>query len=376
VTGKRWPRCFWLYARWPDRDGHVAKPVLGGRLKGERDPLSCLETAIAIHDDHGEVRPATSGGLCRVDYAESLVGTPLSNRSFGGHAASMTFRSVDSCAGVRPRSDRSVISGSSLPVVQAGPDHPKVVHPRGSQRGSQPHAARAGLMVFKNIRDSVLAAAPTRAFSMAACNATQDHPVNILCSQRWPFSSRTVGTVEWLTGWSRSFGRWRLLRIASMRAGCCTWLLYGLAVRLSSVSLDHPQPTCRQRCLKRAQVPLANIKNVWLAADANSDCGGGMARRPVEDAVLSAHVAGGDHHASSRLGHDRKDSRHHLIRRSRHFVQDRLLRSLRWADIPQLPAWDAPCPAAWQQCWQQSRRPGADPRPSAFQVAPSLAPIR
>ena len=94
MTGKRWPRCFWLYARWPDRDGPVAKPVLGGRLKGERDPLSCLETAIAIHDDHGEVRPATSWGLCRVDYAESLVGTPLSNRSFRGHAASMTFRSV------------------------------------------------------------------------------------------------------------------------------------------------------------------------------------------------------------------------------------------------------------------------------------------
>jgi hypothetical protein len=99
-----------------------------------------------------------------------------------------------------------------------------------------------------------------------------------------------------------------------MRAGCCIWLLYGLAVRPSSVSLDHPQPTCRQRCLKRAQVPLANIKNVRLAADANSDCGGGMARRPVEDAVSSAHVAGGDHHASSRLGHDRKDSRHLLIR--------------------------------------------------------------
>ena len=100
-----------------------------------------------------------------------------------------------------------------------------------------------------------------------------------------------------------------------MRADCCTWLLYGLAVRLSSVSLDHPQPTCRQRCLKRAQVPLANIKSVRLAADANSDCSGGMARRPVEDAISSAHVAGGEHHASSRLGHDRKDSRHHLTRR-------------------------------------------------------------
>jgi hypothetical protein len=185
-------------------------------------------------------------------------------------------------------------------------------------------------MVFKRIRDSLLATAPTWAFSMSACYATQDHPVNIPRSQRWPFSSRTVGTVEWLTGWSRSFGRWRLLRIAFMRAGCRTWLLYGLAVRLSSVSLDHPQPTCRQRCLKRAQVPLANIKNVRLAADANPDCGGGMARRPVEDAVSSAHVAGGDHHASSRPGHDRKDSRHHLIRRSMESV-----RSVRRSPYPQ-----------------------------------------
>ena len=40
------------------------------------------------------------------------------------------------------------------------------------------------------------------------------------------------------------------------------------------------------------------------------------------------------------------------------------MRSLRWADIPQLSAWDAPCPAAWLQCWLQPRRPGADPRPS------------
>ena len=57
-----------------------------------------------------------------------------------------------------------------------------------------------------------------------------------------------------------------------------------------------------------------------------------------------------------------------LIRRSGHIVQDRPLRSLRWADIPLMSAWDAPCPAAWQQCWLQSRRPGADPRPSAFQA--------
>jgi hypothetical protein len=57
-----------------------------------------------------------------------------------------------------------------------------------------------------------------------------------------------------------------------------------------------------------------------------------------------------------------------LIRRSGHIVQDRPLRSVCWADIPQLSARDASCPAAWQQCWQQSRRPGTDPRLSAFQA--------
>ena len=112
--------------------------------------------------------------------------------------------------------------------------------------------------------------------------------------------------------------------------GCCTWLLYGLAVRLSSVSLDHPQPTRRQHCLKRAQVLLADIENVRLAADANPGCGDGMARCAVEDSVASAHVAGGDHHASNRLGHDRKDSRHHLIRRD---IQPRLLPAHSDADL-------------------------------------------
>ena len=57
-----------------------------------------------------------------------------------------------------------------------------------------------------------------------------------------------------------------------------------------------------------------------------------------------------------------------LIRRLRQVVQDRLLPSARWADIPQLSIRDRRCPAAWQQYWQQSRHPCADPRPSAFQA--------
>ena len=44
-----------------------------------------------------------------------------------------------------------------------------------------------------------------------------------------------------------------------------------------------------------------------------------------------------------------------LIRRSRHIVQDRPLRSVCWADIPELSVRDRRCPAAWQQYWQQSR---------------------
>jgi hypothetical protein len=35
--------------------------------------------------------------------------------------------------GIRPRSEQFVTSGLSLPVVRAGPEHRKVVHPCGSQ---------------------------------------------------------------------------------------------------------------------------------------------------------------------------------------------------------------------------------------------------
>ena len=54
----------------------------------------------------------------------------------------------------------------------------------------------------------------------------------------------------------------------------------------------------------------------------------------------------------------------HLIRRSGHIVQDRPLPVVGWADIPELSAQDRHCPAAWQQCWQQSRWNGTDRRPS------------
>jgi hypothetical protein len=55
----------------------------------------------------------------------------------------------------------------------------------------------------------------------------------------------------------------------------------------------------------------------------------------------------------------------HLIRRCRHIVQDRPSRAVHWADVPQLSVRVKCCLAAWQQFRQQSRRNGADPRPSA-----------
>ena len=74
----------------------------------------------------------------------------------------------------------------------------------------------------------------------------------------------------------------------------------------------------------------------------------------------------------------REPMRNLLIRRLRQVVQDRLLPSVRWADIPQLFTRDKRCPASWQQHWQQSRPNGTDPRPSANECRtyPELAAQR
>ena len=54
----------------------------------------------------------------------------------------------------------------------------------GPCRGGQ---LRVGApMVFKSIRDSLSAAAPTWDFSVSACCVIQDHPAYIQCGQRWP----------------------------------------------------------------------------------------------------------------------------------------------------------------------------------------------
>ena len=65
----------------------------------------------------------------------------------------------------------------------------------------------------------------------------------------------------------------------------------------------------------------------------------------------------------------RRDSNPNLlIRRLRQVVQDRLLRSVCWTDIPQPSTRDRRCPVAWQQYWQQSPPNGTDSRPSAVQA--------
>jgi hypothetical protein len=51
----------------------------------------------------------------------------------------------------------------------------------------------------------------------------------------------------------------------------------------------------------------------------------------------------------ARCGHDL------LIRRNGHIVQDCLLRSLCWADIPEQSMRGRCCSPSWQQVWQQSR---------------------
>jgi hypothetical protein len=87
-----------------------------------------------------------------------------------------THRSVDSCPGVRPRSGQFATSGSSLPVVQPGPDHPKVVHPRGSQRGSHPRPPRSRLMVFRSVGSSRPITAATCHVAIRGRLAEQDRP--------------------------------------------------------------------------------------------------------------------------------------------------------------------------------------------------------
>ena len=140
---------------------------------------ACRELATRIRSvhksDYWELgRPRSDAGLGRGDCGLPRFCRPTDTRREALTPGSI--RSVDSRAGVQNRSDQFVTSGSSLPVVQPGPDHPKVVHPCGSQRGSRPAPARGTTMVFKSIRDSRLVTAATCVAGVQRWLAKQGHP--------------------------------------------------------------------------------------------------------------------------------------------------------------------------------------------------------
>jgi hypothetical protein len=101
--------------------------------------------------------------------------------------------------------------------------------------------------------------------------------------------------------------------------------------------------------MKLASDPLLrrSLDCAWRAGPSQLGCRVGPAGSDREFPGFTARS--GTHRARAYFGE-------HLVRRSGHIVQDRPLRSVCWTEIPQLSAWDAPCPAAWQQHWQQSRR--------------------
>jgi len=71
--------------------------------------------------------------------------------------------------------------------------------------------------VFKRVRDSPFAAAPTWSFGMTAFYVIQDHPAYIPCGQRWPLRPELAALLGF---WPSS----QLARCAGGRAG---WRQYG-----------------------------------------------------------------------------------------------------------------------------------------------------
>jgi hypothetical protein len=97
----------------------------------------------------------------------------------------------------------------------------------------------------------------------------------------------------------------------------------------------------------------------WRAGPPQLGCRVGLAASDREFPRFTARS--GTQRARAYLGE-------HLIRRSGQVVQDRPSPVVGWADIPELSTCVGCRPAAWLQCWLQSRHYGADPRPSAFQA--------
>ena len=89
---------------------------------------------------------------------------------------------------------------------------------------------------------------------------------------------------------------------------------------------------------------------------------------PARPGLCRTRARDNDNGVPYRRGSSQSQGVEHLIRRSGHVVQDRPSPVVGWADIPELSTCVGCCSAAWLQSWLQSRRNGADPRPSAFQA--------
>jgi hypothetical protein len=112
-------------------------------LAGPADlPGLVVTFAAAFSDDAGSLwRPIFARGSQRGSHKDQKGPYPMRRKACElgalGGTRTPNHRSVDSRVSVRTRSDWFVTSGSSLPIVRIGSEHPEVVHPCGSQRGSQ-----------------------------------------------------------------------------------------------------------------------------------------------------------------------------------------------------------------------------------------------
>jgi len=142
-----------------------------------------------------------------------------------------------------------------------------------------------------------------------------------------------------------------------------TLLLAGVPVHVVAARLGHADPSVtlrvyahvvREQVAAAADIFARSIQAGDTAAVSKSVSKRAAAARPKPSDLAGA------------LGGTRTPNL--LIRRSGQVVQARPSMVVGWADIPELSTCVGCCSAAWLQSWLQSRRYGADPRPSAFQA--------
>jgi hypothetical protein len=109
-----------------------------------------------------------------------MTGTSLKHLTISRGNRWTTFRYVAARARVQTRSDRSVTWDVLLSVVRCGPGKREVVHPGGSQRGSQAEPRRGHCQRFSKAYVAILPGSmATWAFSGRTYHVTQDHPAYI-----------------------------------------------------------------------------------------------------------------------------------------------------------------------------------------------------